>query len=379
MRKSIKQLHLWLSVPVGLIITALCLSGAALVFEKEISEAARPSLYFVEVPHAAPLPLGTLAEQVSATLPDSVTIGTITAFSDPARAYQVSLAGNRRTSLYVNPYTGEVTGLYERAPFFFFMFRLHRWLLDTVKYDGSGGIAWGKTIVGVSTLAFVFILISGVWVWIPRNRKMLRNRLRVERHKGWRRLWYDLHVSVGIYVFLFLLIMSLTGLTWSFGWYRTGFYKLFGVENVANGGHGGKKGVKGGHVLYEQWQHIYAQLAAANPGYAQIAVGEGTASVTFNRLGNRLAADRYKFNNRTGEITEVIPYRNSEKSNKLFGWIYSVHVGSFGGTITRIIWFLAALVGASLPLTGYYLWLKRKRWPHGIFGLHSPSNRGGVP
>ena len=38
----------------------------------------------------------------------------------------------------------------------------------------------------------------------------------------------------------FLLAMALTGLTWSFGWYRTGFYKVFGVEVQQEGGaHGG--------------------------------------------------------------------------------------------------------------------------------------------
>ena len=44
----------------------------------------------------------------------------------------------------------------------------------------------------------------------------------------------------------------------------------------------------------------------------------------------------------------------------LGGWIYSIHVGSWGGYLTRILAFLAALLGASLPLTGYYLWIKRK-------------------
>lgn len=38
-----------------------------------------------------------------------------------------------------------------------------------------------------------------------------------------------------------------------------------------------------------------------------------------------------------------------------------VHVGSWGGIITRIINFLAALLGATLPITGYYLWIKRLR------------------
>ncbi|MDR0961208.1 MAG: PepSY domain-containing protein [Mediterranea sp.] len=372
MRKTFKKLHLWLSLPFGLIISVLCFSGAALVFEKEISEAAQQPLYFVKEAGSSTLSMDELAERVTATLPDSITVTGLTAFADPQRTWQATLSQPRRASVYINPYTGEITGRYERAPFFAFMFRLHRWLLDTIKPDG--GMFWGKMIVGVSTLAFVFVLLSGLFVWIPRNRKALRNRLRVERQKGRRRLWYDLHVSVGIYIFLFLLMMSLTGLTWSFDWYRTGLYKIFGVEAPTGGGHGGSlgKGEGGGErrkeggdasrLPFAHWQNVYNQLAAANSAYHQITVGQGVASVTFDRWGNRRAADQYKYDSHTGEFTGVVLYRDAAKANKIFGWIYSLHVGSFGGTITRIIWFFAALVGASLPLTGYYLWMKRKRW-----------------
>ena len=49
----------------------------------------------------------------------------------------------------------------------------------------------------------------------------------------------DLHVAGGMYALFFLLAMALTGLTWSFGWYRTGFYKVFGVEVQQGGTHSG--------------------------------------------------------------------------------------------------------------------------------------------
>ena len=102
----------------------------------------------------------------------------------------------------------------------------------------DGGIFWGKMIVGTSTLMFVFVLISGVVVWWPRTRKALKNSLKIVANKGWRRFWYDLHVAGGMYALVFLLAMALTGLTWSFQWYRTGFYKTFGVEVQPSMGHG---------------------------------------------------------------------------------------------------------------------------------------------
>ena len=98
------------------------------------------------------------------------------------------------------------------------MMRLHRWLLDEYKRDGS--FSWGKSIVGYATLVLAIIIISGIVIWYPRNKKVLRNRLKVKTKAGWFRFFYDLHVSGGFYAALLLLILALTGLTWSFGWYR---------------------------------------------------------------------------------------------------------------------------------------------------------------
>ena len=377
MRKIFRNIHLWLSVPFGILITLICFSGAALVFEKEVMELCHRELYFVKKVEAAPLPMEQLMTKVAATLPDSVSVTGVNISSDPARAYQVTLSKPRRASMYVDQYTGEITGKYERAPFFNFMFRMHRWLLDSMKQDG--GIFWGKMIVGTSTLMFVFVLISGVVVWWPRTRKALKNSLKIVANKGWRRFWYDLHVAGGMYALVFLLAMALTGLTWSFQWYRTGFYKTFGVEVQPSMGHGnaaanatakggkrdgkpeGREG-RGAHRYspYTNWQQVYEQLAEANPDYKQISVSDGSASVAVPRFGNQRGTDRYKFNPRNGEITETTLYKDLDNSGKIRGWIYSVHVGSWGGMLTRILTFVAALIGASLPLTGYYLWIRKK-------------------
>lgn len=377
MRKIFRNIHLWLSVPFGILITLICFSGAALVFEKEVMEFCHRELYFVKKVEAAPLPMEQLMTKVAATLPDSVSVTGVNISSDPERAYQVTLSKPRRASMYVDQYTGEITGKYERAPFFNFMFRMHRWLLDSMKQDG--GIFWGKMIVGTSTLMFVFVLISGVVVWWPRTRKALKNSLKIVANKGWRRFWYDLHVAGGMYALVFLLAMALTGLTWSFQWYRTGFYKTFGVEVQPSMGHGnaaanatakggkrdgkpeGREG-RGAHRYspYTNWQQVYEQLAEANPDYKQISVSDGSASVAVPRFGNQRGTDRYKFNPRNGEITETTLYKDLDNSGKIRGWIYSVHVGSWGGMLTRILTFVAALIGASLPLTGYYLWIRKK-------------------
>ena len=434
MKKALRKIHLWLSVPTGIIITLVCFSGAMLVFEKEITEAIKPELYFVKEAKGEPIPMQQLMEKVEETLPDSVSISGVTVFADSTRTYQVSLSKPRRASIYVNQYTGEVTGRSERLPFFNTMFHLHRWLLGS-----SSGV--GKLLTGICTLVLVFILLTGILMWLTNRNKPLKASLAIHVTKGWERFWHDLHVAGGIYATIFLLAMALTGLTWSFSWYRTGFYACFGVESSEKGGaHGGSasnEGQIGGDTIrsgerqqgegrhgsgeghgyhgggeghgyhgggeghgyhggseghsyhgggeghgyhgggeehgyhdggdfgfhrrspYRHWDDVLNEVALKNPGYQQITLkAEAAEVVPEGRLSLR-ATDKYSYDRRSGEITDVKLYSSEGKDTKVRSGVYMVHTGSWGGIITRILNFLAALIGATLPLTGYWLWIRR--------------------
>lgn len=171
--------------------------------------------------------------------------------------------------------------------------------------------------------------------------------------------------SGGIYATLFLLAIALTGLTWSFSWYRTGFYSLFGVEASAegNGGHGGNRADSLRMSPFVHWQEVYEALAQSHPGYRQITLSGGSASVVPAGRNSLRAGDRFEFDTKSGRITDHTPYAEQDKSTHLRSAVYTVHVGSWGGLLTRIITFFAALLGATLPLTGYYLWIRRR---HGL-------------
>ena len=386
MKKALRKIHLWLSVPTGIIITLVCFSGAMLVFEKEITEAIKPELYFVKEAKGEPIPMQQLMEKVEETLPDSVSISGVTVFADSTRTYQVSLSKPRRASIYVNQYTGEVTGRSERLPFFNTMFHLHRWLLGS-----SSGV--GKLLTGICTLVLVFILLTGILMWLTNRNKPLKASLAIHVTKGWGRFWHDLHVAGGIYTTIFLLAMALTGLTWSFSWYRTGFYACFGVESSEKGGahgeggnshgegryshgegryshgdgrnnHEGKRGEgRGFHRRspYRHWDDVLNEVALKNPGYQQITLKPEVAEVVPEGRLSMRAADKYSYDRRSGEITDVQLYSAGKKDTKVRSGVYMVHTGSWGGIITRILNFLAAFIGATLPLTGYWLWFRRKR------------------
>ena len=323
--KIFRKIHLWLSVPFGIIITLICFSGAMLIFEPEITRSVKSDVYYVSSSEGEPLPLGALMETVKVSLPDSVSITGVTVFSDKDRTYQVNLSKPRRASLFIDQYSGRITGKYERIGFFSTMFKLHRWLLDSANPHGDG-VKIGKLLVGISTLIFVIALITGVVIWWPRARKNFRRSMTISFKNGWRGLWKSLHVAGGMYALVFVLAMSLTGLTWSFNWYRTAFYAICGVEHTprnfaastneksserVNGsegrGHhrGGRHGEHGEgrrehgegrgerrgegrrhHSEFGRWQQVYDELKTQNPDAPQITVGAETASVALGVTGN---------------------------------------------------------------------------------------------
>lgn len=224
MRKLFAKIHLWISLPLGILFSVICLTGAILVFENEALQLLNPSADVMSMGKHAP---------------------------------------ERK----------ELVGY----DFFHSTLRIHRWLLDAPAKKGERTV--GKEIVGYSTLAMTIVLMSGIIIWWPRNRKVLKNRLSVTCSKGSRRFWYDSHVSIGFYATLLLLIMCLTGLVWSFTGWREAFWNLF----------------------------------------------------------------------------DFIPPEGRKR------FLYTLHTGSWGGLPSKIIYFLAALTGAVLPLTGYYLWWNKKK------------------
>ncbi len=68
--------------------------------------------------------------------------------------------------------------------------------------------------------------------------------------------------------------------------------------------------------------------------------------------------ERYTFDVNTGKVMSVMQTDDSQSADKVKSWIYAVHTGTWGGLPTRILWMLSALLGASLPITGYYIWIK---------------------
>ncbi len=383
MKKIFAKIHLWLSVPLGLVITVVCLSGAVLVFEGEITRALHPELYRVAVPaDVRPLRPSQLADRIGGQMPDSLHLVSLQLSARSDEPCMAAFRETGRKQLSVDPYTGNVNGWVESPAFFGTVRKLHRWLLDPPPSKGEKSV--GKAIVGVSTLALVVILVSGLILWIPRSRRARPNRLKVSCSDG-RRFWHDCHVSLGFYATLLLLVMALTGLTWSFGWYRTAAYALFGgsqqtvaaQENTlrkADSGsrqsreRSGERNTGREHDRtqaetearpfdYAVWDAVLGQLTTHCTAYKTITLTRTEAQVARQSAMRRI--DRATFDPRSGRLAEITLYEETPRQQRLRGWFYALHTGTWGGIWTKILYFLAALIGASLPLTGYWLWWRR--------------------
>lgn len=358
--KSIfKKIHLWLGVVAGVIIAMMCITGAILVFQDEILQLTHPKRYKVSEVLESPLPLDELVERVNAQLTDDqVTAMQLT--DNPKATAVATLASGARSHAYVDPYTAEIKGYYNyRSGFFFQVMRLHRWFMFK-------DIDNGRVITGGATIIFVVALISGIVVWAPRRGAALRNYFTIKRGVKSRRRVFDLHRILGFYAGIVLLVLSLTGLMWSFDWYRSGVGSLFGIEQGEQRSR--SKGGRGsGEKEYtptesDWWQSALTTARKELPETKYIRVAKsGDISVLSKRAPHPRATDSYSYDYNSGVIAPKTIYGEERNSYFMMTWAYALHVGNWGGVGSKLLVFVAAVIGASLPITGYVMWIRRLR------------------
>lgn len=351
LKKFNHLLHKWLSIPLGLIISIICFTGAALVFQQEILELSNPSHYFVDAVKGEAIPLDKLVAMVNANLENN-SVNSVTISENPKRTYTMGMAEGFRISVFVDQYTGEIMGRHAvKENGFFTIMSLHRWLLD-------GTHSWGKYTVGWTTVFFIVILISGL-CYINKRKK---ENYKLHFNKGRTRLIHGLHNTLGTYAASVLIICALTGLMWSFEWFRNGVFTLSGAEtNPVSKTQETKPNKKEkSEFSAAYWQTALENIRQIAPNYDYIRIGDGTASVHPNTTYRSRVQDKYLFDKNSGEVTKSIPFETQDVKTRVWAWAYSLHVGDYWGIWSKAFTFIFCLVGGSLPLTGYYFVLKKK-------------------
>lgn len=379
-RNLFRQIHLWIGIGSSLILFLVCLSGTVYTFKEEIQQMIEPERYLVKVEDATTkLPLAEIISSVESTTGGKVMNVTIPGSTDEVYTLNVRAKDEqgRGTNYPVNPYTGEITaeGKAKGDAFFMVMFRIHRWLLLDTNI--------GRPIVGVATIIFVLLIISGWVIWIPRRIRMWREGLKV-RATNSLRLNLDLHRTLGFYASLVLLVMALTGLYWSFEWYRDGMFKVFKVERSAArpaGGQGNNNQAskkETGTENADAEEAIIPMLAYETyltetdrelpyQGIYRLnvpAVKDNEVSITKVKTGffASPSGDRVVLDKATGSVKKVEKFGDQPLNSQIMRSVKAIHTGTIFGAFTKIIYFLVCLIATTLPVTGIIIWVNKLKF-----------------
>lgn len=356
-------LHLWLGLVSGLIVFFVSVTGCILVFEEDIKLLTRPYMH-AEAPVNTPLlPPSVLAE--AAEKPMAGLRAASIRYMGPGRAAEVYFRSD--SVVYVHPYTAKVNAIADHEDFFHEITEGHTalWLPRKV----------GHMVVTYATLVFTILLITGMILWWPKkwNRHNIRNAFTILWTGKFKRINYDLHNVLGFYTLPVALIIAYSGLFMGLGWVSKSAYW------VASGGkstptyyepHSDTTLIATGTPLTmidQVWEKSIKELSSPRSEVLIIGIPDSKEEAVYvytNTEGPRYQV--HYFDQVSGALlhgtgTDVTPYSEANGGDQIRRLNYSLHVGSIWGFPSKIIYFLASFVAASLPVTGFYIWWGKKK------------------
>lgn len=374
-RKITYQIHLWLGLTSGLIVVIMAVTGCILAFEKELKHTFYPEKYFVKNVKKEKLPFSELKLKAEQALPDSLKVNRVEISSDLSRSYAFrSLKMNNEAltfwgsyihyyRVYVDPYTGKVLEVENaKTDFFEIVMDLHRRLLLGEKI--------GKTITGYSTLILAIMLFSGLVIWLPRkvNKNALKGMFFIKTSANWKRINYDSHNVLGFYAIIPLLLISYAAIIWNF----EGIDKW--VKKTLNGKVHTEQKSKS-KIPSGEFSDQKEILNIVGNKVEKTLAGKESALITFPRTeeatyyaevtyGNKqYQNEQFNFDQYSGEVLKHQSYKDKNIGNgtALRERNYDLHTGSIFGTVGRFLFLFAGMIAASLPITGFIIYLNRKK------------------
>ncbi|KKO89551.1 hypothetical protein AAW12_18050 [Sphingobacterium sp. Ag1] len=358
LKNILRKLHLYLGLLFGIIFFTVCVTGMLLSFEKELTPLLWPKEQQVTV-QSNRLSLAHISQKAEAIFPDKK-LFRIEIPADPSRSFRIQY-GQKKTGYwyaYINPYTGALLSKGRQSDRFFQKtLDIHRFLL--VEKIGS-------TLTGISALAAFFLTLSGIYLWWPKNKSMLKQRVTMKMAASLKRKIWDFHAVGGFYASLFLIIFTLTGLTWSFDWYNKQFYKVLGSPQKST-----KEKI--GNINNQAFSDylvldtIYQQLNSLYPSSGNIIITfpekkDLAFALTKENFSNAtLQINQAFFDSKSGQLLKNNPLEKLPLAQQAQRMMKSIHMGSIFGLPSKIIVFLAVTLATSLPITGIWIWLNKRR------------------
>jgi len=361
-KKAIRKMHLWLGLTSGLLVLFLGITGCMLAFQREIEMVTVPSQY-VKPTNEKLIPPSYIYAIATRALPDkklhSVTYGkknkavVATFYHEDPEYYYL---------MYIDPYNGNILKVKNMDRDFFRVVldgHFYLWLPPEI----------GKPIVASATLVFFVMMVSGIILWWPKNKAARKQRFKIKWNAKWRRINYDIHSVLGFYMSWVAIFIAITGLVWGFQWFANSMYWLTsgGKKQIAFYEPSSKKAaVEGEPVIDQLWRKMqieYKGMETLEVHYPQndsssIEIAANPDASTYWKTDYRYF-DQYSMR----EIEVKHSYGklgNASMADKISRMNYDIHVGAVLGLPGKIMAFLASLIAASLPVTGFYIWWGRR-------------------
>lgn len=376
-RKAIFWLHLFCGVLTGIVVFIMSITGVALTYQKQMTEWADHRLYRIKDSRgAAPLSPEALIGGLREAMPGAIPM-TLTIYSDPSKAAEVSLGPNG--TVFLNRYTGEVLGQGSRGirTFFRVMTDWHRWLGFSGEKRGIG-----RAVTGVCNLAFLFLAISGLYLWWPQkwSRQVLRATAWFRRSSSSKARDYNWHHVFGFWLLVPLILILASGAVISYPWASNLVFRIAGSQPPPQMGRPGpgRPGMEQGQaprpLQPEGLDTLTERAREMADGWRTLTIslpraGDKTVSFTLDKGsgGQPHLRSTFVLDRSTGEVVRSEGFRNLDKGLRARLWLRFVHTGEYYGLTGQTIAGIASAAGVILVYTGialswrrYVAWLRRR-------------------
>lgn len=374
LRKALFWAHLVAGCIGGLIILTMSITGVLLTYERQILARVERGPFRSDPAGAQRLGVEALLAKAAEQRGGLPAGGTLTLRSDPREPAE--LAAGRDGGVFFNAYNGQALGQPSTAwrKFFQETTAWHRWL--GAKGEGR---ATAKAITGACNLAFLLLIVTGPFLWLPKGwtRQHLAPITWFRRGVSGKARDFNWHNVIGIWAAIPLFFVVLTATPMSYQWANALVYKMTGTEAPATGGPGGPGGRQGGPGgpggpvraadapnlagLDRLWQRAEAQ----QPGWTSIAMRlpEGRRPVVFTidtgDGGQPQKRATLTLDRATADVVRWEPFAANNAGRRLRSWSRFTHTGEAFGLPGQTVAGIASAGGVVLVWTGIALSLRR--------------------
>ena len=367
LRKFLFWTHLAAGCTAGLVILIMSLTGVVLTYQRQILASIERGAFRSTPPSASArhLPVEELLAKVGAQRPLPAS-ATLTLRAD--RAEPAEITAGRGAALYVNPYTGQVLGSASPGPrqFFQSVTAWHRWFAA----EGAGR-ATARAITGACNLAFLLLVLSGTYLWLPKvwSWRHVRPIAWFRGGLSGKARDFNWHNVFGVWALVPLFLVVLTAVPMSYAWANSLLFQIAGSPLPAPAGRPAGPGPGLGPSRPADLtglNQLWARAQAQQPEWTSIAMrlpqaGEPAAVFTLDTGdgGQPQKRSTLTLDRSAAAVVRWEAFADNTTGRRWRSYARFLHTGEALGIAGQTAAGLASFAGVMLVWTGLSLSLRR--------------------